>query len=157
MNSMWQAVWRFAMLIAVSSCATVDHGYIQLTASRLDSSTIIVEVCNLSDYDEFKIPRFSRRQLIHSSSAGSVDTLDIVWFPQRYKDVVVLPGNESFDDLATDSCMFLLVVDGHNMGVSYLRCINLFGHGGTLLLKVPGVTMYHHVIDDHFVGGLGRR
>lgn len=146
-----------SLLLGALGCATHHRIEIQLVSTRLDSNTILIQVCNRADKNVVKVPRFNRKQILQLPASQSGDTIDLVWFPQRYRDVIEIPGPESYEMVATDSCMSVLMVDGDNRRVKYMWCKNLFHHGSITVLPVTGTIMFNMPpLDDEFIGGLGR-
>jgi len=144
------------ILLGALGCATHNRNELQLVSRRLDSNTILIHVCNREETDVVRVPRFSRKELLQLPVSQSGDTIDLIWFPQRYRDVLVIPGPESYDSIATDSCMAVVLIDGDNRNVQYVRCTNLFFHGSSILLPVTGTVLYKMPpIDDVFIGGFG--
>ncbi len=144
------------ILLGALGCATHHRDEYQLVSKRLDSSTILIQVCNREGSDVVGVPRFSRKELMQLPVSQSGDTIDLIWFPQKYRDVLVFPGPESYDSIAADSCMAVMLIDGDSRKVQYVRCRNLFIHGSSILLPVTGTALYTMPpIDDVFIGGLG--
>lgn len=144
------------ILLGALGCATHQRNEYQLVSKRLDSNTILIQVCNLGETDVVSVPRFSRKELLQLPVSQSGDSIDLIWFPQRYRDVLVFPGPESYDSVAADSCMAVVLIYGDNRNVQYVRCTNLFVHGSSILLPVTGTVLYKMPpIDDVFIGGLG--
>jgi hypothetical protein len=145
------------ILLGALGCATHHRKDLQLVSKRLDSNTILIQVCNRQETDVIRVPRFSRKELSQLPVSESGDTIVVTWFPQRYRDVIVFPGRESYDTVAVDSCLDVMLIDGDNRNVQYVSCRNLFFHRSRILLPVSGTVMYKIPPDDDvFIGGFAR-
>lgn len=105
------------IILGALGCATHHRNELQLVSTRLDSNAILIQVCNREETDVIRVPRFSRKELSQLPVSQSGDTVDLIWFPQRYRDVIVLPGRESYDTVAADSCLAVMLIDGDNRNV----------------------------------------
>lgn len=155
MNKMCRLLLMASSLLGAISCVTHHRNQIQVTSIRLDSSTILVQVCNRTNGNEI-VPRFKRRDISHVRASATGDTIELTWFSSLSNSPGWSPPAEPYVVVGSDSCVPVLLVDGMNTRVKYLKCVNL-PYLGTIMLPATGAVVVDALPPkESFVGGLGK-
>lgn len=155
MNKMCRLFLMASSILGTISCATRHRNQIHVTSIRLDSSTILVNVCNRTDGNEV-VPRFKRRDISHVRASAAGDTIELTWFSSRSNSPGWSPPAEPYVVVGSDSCVPVLLVDGVNTKVKYLKCVNL-PYLGTIVLPATGAAVVDALPPkESFVGGFNK-